>query len=166
MSNKSTVAELLELAIAAERAAETLYHGLESKFTRYDEVVAFWQEYADEEAMHAAWLEQLRDSLSPEKLSALADPSVLEEANRALQVPVERMLRDVHNLEDAYQLVNDLENSETNAVFDFLISNFAEDKKNQAFLRSQLQDHIGKLIIDFPSQFRLDVVRRQILAQD
>ena len=166
MSNKSTVAELLEMAVAAEKTAEELYHGLEAKFAHHEDVAAFWREYAGEEAMHAEWLERLRDSLAPERLSAPADPGVLAEANRALQVSVERVLQNVHNLEDAYQLVNDLENSETNAVFDFLIANFAEDKKTQAFLRSQLKDHIGKLAIDFPSQFRLDIVRRQITAQD
>jgi rubrerythrin len=166
MSNESTIARLLDLAIAAEKAAEELYRGLGTRFAHHEDVADFWREYADEEVMHAAWLERLRDSLAPERLSAPADPGVMEEAHRALQVPVKRRLQDVHNLEDAYQLAHELESSETNAVFGFLIGNFAGDKKTRAFLRSQLQDHIGKLIIDFPSQFRLDVVRRQILAKD
>ena len=166
MTDKATLAQLLDLAIAAERAAEALYRGLELKFSDYDEVATFWQEYAGEEVVHAEWLGRLRDSLSPEQLAATANPSVLEEATRALRVPVKKRLQGVHNLEDAYQLVHEMENSETNAVFDFLISNFAEDKKTQAFLRSQLQDHIGKLAIDFPSQFRLDEVRKQIKAKD
>jgi rubrerythrin len=163
---KATIAELIDLAISAEKAAEELYHGLEAKFAHHEDAAAFWREYAGEEAMHAAWLERLRDSLPPERLSVPADPSVLRDANQALQVPVERRLRDVHDLEDAYQSVNDLENSETNAVFDFLITNFAEDAKTQAFLRSQLRDHIGKLAIDFPIQFRLASVRREIKAFD
>jgi rubrerythrin len=166
MSNKSTVAELIEMAIAAETAAEELYHKLEARFAHHEDVADFWREYAGEEAMHAEWLERLRDSLTPERLSAPADPGVLKEANQALQVPVEKRLQGVHDLEDAYQLVNELENSETNAVFDFLITNFAEDKKTQAFLRSQLQDHIGKLAINFPIQFRLASVRRQIKTKD
>jgi rubrerythrin len=166
MMSKSTVAELLEMAISAEKAAQGLYHRLEAKFAHHEDVAAFWREYAGEEAMHAEWLGRLRDSLTPERLSEPADPGVLKDANQALRVPVERMFQDVHNLEDAYQLVNDLENSETNAVFDFLITNFAEDKKTQAFLRSQLKDHIGKLAIDFPVQFKLASVREQIKAKD
>jgi rubrerythrin len=160
--SSATISELIGLAIAAERAAEELYRGLEAKFAHHEAVADFWHEYAEEEAMHAAWLERLRDSLPPERLSAPADPGVLEEATRALQVPVKRRLQGVHNLEDAYQLVHELENSETNAVFDFLITNFAEDEKAQAFLRSQLQDHIGKLAIDFPLQLRQASVRRGI----
>jgi rubrerythrin len=162
--NKSTIARLIELAIAAEKAAEELYRGLEAKFAHYEDVADFWGEYAGEEVMHATWLEQLRDSLAPKRLSAPADPDVMEDARRALQIPVKRRLQDVHDLEDAYQLAHELENSETNAVFGFLISNFAEDKKTQAFLRSQLQDHVGKLAFNFPVQ--PGVVRVQIKAKD
>lgn len=134
------------------------------QFARHEDVAGFWRECAGEEVMHAEWLERLRDSLTPERLSAPADPEVMEDARRALQVPVKRRLQDVYNLEDAYQLAHELENSETNAVFGFLISNFAEDKETQAFLRSQLQDHIGKLAFNFPIQ--PDVVRVQIKARD
>jgi hypothetical protein len=67
------------------------------------------------------------------------------------------------NLENAYQLVHELENSETNAVFDFLISNFAEDRTTQDFLRSQLKDRIGKLAFNFP--VRPGAVRLQIKAK-
>lgn len=166
MSNNSTIARLLELAIAAENAAEELYRGLEARFTHHEDIANFWREYARGEVMHAAWLERLRDSLTPERLSTPADSDVMEDAYRALQAPVKRWLQDVHNLEDAYQLAHELENSEINTVFEFLISNFAEDKKTQAFLRSQLRDHIGKLAIDFPVQFRLASVRKQIKVKD
>jgi rubrerythrin len=164
MSDKSTVAELIKLAIAAEKTAEELYQGLEAKFAHQEDAAAFWRRYAGEEAMHAAWLEQLQESLTSEQLAAQADPSILESANRALQVSVDRRLKEVENLEDAYQLVHELENSETNAVFDFLITNFSEDAKTQTFLRSQLKDHIGKLTTDFPVP--LDALRRQIRAKD
>jgi rubrerythrin len=164
MPNKSTIAELIEMAIAAEKAAEELYQGLAAKFAHQEDAAAFWRRYAGEEAMHAAWLERLQESLTSEQSATPADPSILESANRALQVSVDRRLKEVENLEDAYQLVHDLENSETNAVFDFLITNFSEDKKTQTFLRSQLQDHIGKLTSEFPVP--LDAVRRQIRAKD
>jgi hypothetical protein len=165
MSDK-TVAQLFEMAIAAEKAAEELYHGLKSKFARHQEVADFWQEYADEEAMHANWLRQMRDSLTPEQLAQPADASILQSAHRAFQVSVEKALKGVKNLDDAYELVNDLENSETNAVFEFIIGCFGEDEKAQTFLRSQLRDHIGRLIADFPTQFRTATARRGVGALD
>jgi hypothetical protein len=90
----------------------------------------------------------------------------MEKAHGVLRFSVEDALKGVRNLEDAYQLVNELENSETNAIFEFLIANFAEDQKTQAFLRSQLRDHVGKLMIDFPVQFKQADVRREIGALD
>ncbi|OQY21229.1 MAG: hypothetical protein B6I35_08850 [Anaerolineaceae bacterium 4572_32.2] len=44
-----TVAELFEMAIGAEKAAEELYHGLAAKFAHHPEVADFWKEYAAEE---------------------------------------------------------------------------------------------------------------------
>jgi hypothetical protein len=61
-------------------------------------------------------------------------------------------------------LVNELENAETNAVFEFMLANFSKDEDAKLFLRSQLKDHIGKLMIDFPSQFASAAIRRQVKA--
>ena len=162
MSNKATVTELFELAIAAEKAAKELYNGLEAKFAHHQEVADFWGKYAAEEAGHAQWLEHLRDTSSPEQLSVPADPLILKDAHKILQFSVENSLKNIKNLEDAYQLVNELENSETNAVFEFLITNFSSDEETQSFLRSQLKDHIAKLMIKFPTQFKSATRRRAI----
>ena len=109
-------------------------------------------QYAVEEAGHAKWLERLRDGLSSEELSAPANPLMLKEARKMLQTSVDNTLTGVKNLRDAYELTNELEHSETNAIFEFLIDNFAADKKTQDFLRSLLKDHIAKLMLWFPTQ--------------
>ncbi len=46
MSDKATIAELFELAIGAEKIAETLYRGLEAKFAHHPEIADFWCFYA------------------------------------------------------------------------------------------------------------------------
>ena len=166
MPDSATTNELFELAIAAERAAETLYQRIAAKFAPYPEVATFWANYAQEEVMHAQWLEQIREKTSPEQLSAPADPYQLENVHRVLQFSIENALADIDNLEDAYQLANDVEHSETNAIFEFLISNFSTDKKVQAFLRSQLRDHVARLMIDLPTQFRHAANRRMIKASN
>ena len=93
MSNKSTLARLFELAIAAEKAAEELYRGLEAKFAHHEDVADFWREYAGEEVMHAAWLERLRDSLAPERLSAPADPDVMDYVSETIATLPDRQCR-------------------------------------------------------------------------
>ena len=165
MTKDTTVAALFDLAISAEKLAEELYHGLAAKFAHQPVVADFWNRYAEEEAMHALWLTQLRDGLSAEELSAQADPTTLREAQAALRVSVKQVLDQVQDLEDAYQLVNELENAETNAVFDFLITHFSSDDKTQSFLRAQLTEHVGRLMIDFPTQFKGAAMRRKVMAQ-
>ena len=164
MSNENTVAKLLELAIGAEKAAEELYRQLEAKFAQHQDVADFWRGYAAEEAGHARWLQKLRDTQSPEQLSAPADPSILKEAYMLAQFSTEHALKQVKTLEDAYQLVNELENSETNMVFEFLITNYSSDKEAQSFLRSQLKDHIARLVVEFPARFRQRASRQATRA--
>jgi rubrerythrin len=165
MAKTATVATLFELAIAAERAAEALYRGLEKKFAHHQPAADFWDSYAKEEDRHAHWLERARDRLSAEQLSAPADPNVLQQANKALKFSVEHALKGIRNLEDAYQLTSELENAETNAIFEFLINNFTTDEQTTAFLRAQLKGHVGQIMIEFPTQFNSQA-RREIKAQD
>ena len=153
MSNQESVAELFELAIAAEEAAEALYRGFGAKFAHHQDVATFWRKYADEEIGHIRWLDGVRDKSSLEQLSAPADLSVLKDAREFLRFSPQHALEGVTNLEDAYQLANELENSEINVVFEFIITNFSADESAGSFLRSQLKDHIARLMTEFPARF-------------
>ena len=166
MAQGTTVAELFELAIGLERTAETLYRGLAAKFPSYDDVVAFWEQYAVEEAGHALWLQRLRDELDADKLVAVADPSMVKYAVSVLNLSVETSLARVRNLEDAYQLVNDVESSETNAVFDFLVTNFAYSKEVLSFLQRQLESHVARLMDEFPARFQSRRARMAVVVQN
>lgn len=164
MNSQAPVDELISMAISAELTARDLYLQLEKMFAPHTDVALFWKRYADEEAGHARWLEQLRQRLTAEQLAAPADPTALKNARKALAIPVDKLLEQIDNLEDAYQLVNELEGAETNAVFDFLISEFSEDEKTLAFLRTQLREHVGHLMIDLPARFKGAGVRTQTKA--
>ncbi len=155
MTGQATVAELFKLAIELEESTQELYRGFETKFSRHQKIADFWKQYAAEEAGHAKWLARLRDSLSAEELSAPADPSMIETARRMLKSSIKHRLADITNLEDAYELAHELENSETNAIFEFLIVHFSTDEATQDFLRSHLKDHIGKLMLWSPAQFNV-----------
>ena len=166
MPKNATVAELFELAISAEKAAEEMYRGLEAKFAHYPEVAGFWKEYASEETGHARWLERLRDRLSQEDLSAPADSRALENARVVIGFSVEDALEEIKNLQGAYQVANELESAETNTVFEFLITHFSSDDDTQSFLKTQLRDHVAKLTTGFPAQFKEAAVRLAIEALD
>jgi rubrerythrin len=164
MSDTETTAELFELAIAAEEAAEELYLGLKAKFAHQPEIAEFWREYAKEEVGHACWLESVRDKSSQEQLSAPADPSILNDARKLLRFSPQHALDEITNLEDAYQLANDLENSEINVVFEFIITNFSSNESAGSFLRAQLRDHIAKLVTQFPPRFTSAASRQAVKA--
>lgn len=159
-----TVAQAFEIAIAAERAAEKLFQGLEAKFAHHPEVAIFWKQYADDEEKHAKWLEDLKAKLTTEQLSGLVDAHTRELLQAITDLPVEKALAGVKDLEDAYQLVNDIETGETNAIFQFLLNNFEPDGQIRDFLRMQLNKHIGKLSIDLPIQYKGIPARKAIQA--
>lgn len=162
--NADTIKNLFEYAIELENAAERLYRRLGDMFADHADVAEFWNHYADEERGHALYLEQARDRMDVESLSMPANDDMLQRVRKCMDKASQIRLDRILNLEDAYQLATELESSETNAVFEFMLSNFsAEDlEKNQEFLRSQLKDHIAKLTTDFPPEYKSRVARQNI----
>ncbi len=162
--DKVTVAQAFEVAIATEKAAERLFQGLEAKFAHHEDVATFWKQYTLDEAQHAEWLEGLKARLTTEQLSGLIDAHTVGLLQTVAGFSVEKALIGVKNLEDAYQLVNEIESGETNAIFQFLFDNFETDVQVQDFLRAQLSEHIARLSLDFPVQYRVTISRKAIQA--
>jgi rubrerythrin len=156
---EATIANLINLAIQSEEAAERLYKRLAELFAAEPEVEAFWLKYAQDESGHANWLRKLPERSTATQLNAPADPEIWKAAQKAATAPVEKYLQAITTLEDAYTLAVDLENSETNVVFDFLVAEYATDKQTLPFLRQQMQQHIQRLQDEFPLAYRSRVRR-------
>lgn len=159
-----TLNDTLAIAIGAERACEKLFHGLEAKFAAYPDLAAFWHQYAMDEVGHANWLEKLRARLTPSQLGEPVDSQVVEMMQAVSDFSVEGALSHVKNLEDAYQLVTDVENGETNAIFKFLLDHIETDDALRIFIRNQLGKHVAKLALELPTQYKGSLARRVILA--
>jgi len=159
-----TLSDVIDTSVAAERAAERLYLGLAAKFARYPDLVDYWQEYAREERQHATWLETLCDRVAPEEMGRLVDLATTQMVQTVANFSVEKALGQVRTLEDAYQLVTEIENSETNAIFNFVINNIDIDSTTADFLRSQLHEHVSQLSHRLPVQYVSQVSRQLILA--
>ena len=164
MPDEVTVNQLFDMAIGAERVAESVYRRLQAMFAPHPDVVRFWSDYAAAEDSHARWLEQIRATLDAEQLAAPADPRTVHAAQELLRFPVEQALQGIKTLDDAYQLASEMESGETNVVFDFLIGHCASDPQAQAFMRSQLKDHISKISGGFPARFRSSPSRLSVKA--
>jgi len=161
-----TVDELFEAAIGLEHSMAQLYQRFADHFSHHPQVASFWRRYADEEHGHAVYLEHIRSGMPPQGLSALPDATIARRV-RACQTTMAAELRaPIVTLEQAYQLAIELENSETNAVFEFMIMNFSTGdlSKSHKFLRNQLSSHISHLTTHFPQEYRNSVVRQRVDA--
>lgn len=160
------ISDLFRHAINLERSAETLYKGMAELFSREPAVRKFWEQYANEENGHALYLERVRDAMEQTRLAEQADEAILRQVRYCLEATSETRLESVHNLEDAYRLATEIESSETNAIFSFIIANFSTDElvKSQNFLRVQLEKHATKLEREFPLPYKSRLNRQNLSA--
>jgi len=162
-----TVDVLFDYAIELENAAESLYENMAALFSHEPNVKQFWLQYAKEERGHASYLERVRKAMSAEDLAQPAEESILQQAHRSLQDAANLDLGRIRNLEDAYQLATNVENSETNAIFDFMMTNFSTEElaKSYKFLKVQLSSHIKKLEREFPEPYQSRDRRRALMVR-
>jgi len=160
-----TIEQAFAEAIQAEKSAEHLYLGLAQKFSSMPEVASFWRLFATEEATHFEWLNNLAARLSQSDREKLVDTHTQDLFYEVRLFSWENALASIHDLAEAFEEVNDLENGETNAVFRFLIDNFEVDKSIRDFLLAQLAFHIARLSTNLPVPFR-DILNRQATKAD
>ncbi len=164
-TNHGTIAHLLEIALQAERQTEELYLGLARLFAKSEDVAAFWKSYAAEENGHARWIEGLRARTSDDRLATTADPEILSQAERSVSVWPEERLAEVKDLQQGFEIANEIESGEINIVFDFLIGYFAADESTKTFLHSQLREHIQRLMSGFPEAYKFAALRKAVPAE-
>jgi rubrerythrin len=167
MTKASTIGHIFELSIALEQSAEAFYRGLALRFAHEPEVATFWKKYADEEAGHARWLANLRGQLDAARLRQPLDhvDELIDGAYRLLEVPPEKLLAGITNLEQAYRTAAAMESSETNTIFEFLITNYSIASRSRDFLREQIHNHAEKIVQQFPEAFREPAKQREVKAK-
>jgi rubrerythrin len=159
----SKAGELLELSLEFEQNARELYKKWSEIFAKIPDVAAFWSELAADESVHARLLEDLRARPSPEQLTTIIESNLIGDTKRLL-VYLQKG-QNIGNLDQAYQYANMIENSEINPLFEVIMSTFEPDEKAITLLRSQLNEHIGKLTYKFPKRFSRPELRQAIKVQ-
>jgi hypothetical protein len=160
------VRQAFEVAMRAEKTAERLYQGLAEKFIEHAEIVAFCLQYAADEIKHAGWLLDLKIRLNEDQLAKPVDADTLNLLQAVSQFSLEQALSSVNDLEDAYQLIDEVENGETNAIFQFLMNNFESNAQIRMFLREQLAKHVARLATDLPAQYLETAARRAVKTRE
>ncbi|MBC7226850.1 MAG: hypothetical protein H5T61_06405 [Thermoflexales bacterium] len=140
-----TVSDMIALLLQAEIAAQTLYLRLMEAFAHEPDASRVWWKMGADEAAHIRLLEQIRDSLPPDRLQAPADPIWLEQAKSAARFSPERVMARIQTLEDAYQEAHAIENSEINAVFEFVMTEYFPRPLRLEFIHNMLREHVDRL---------------------
>ncbi len=153
------IGTLLDMLIEMEQASQDFHLRLQKMFAHQPEAKAVWWQMAADEALHIWLLEQAKASLTPEQRAAPVDPQVWEQVQALMAISPEAVLERIQTLEDAYQAVHELEHYEFGAVLDFLFSEFFPAEFQQAFIRSQLREHLARL-----EGLRTPEWRRTVLA--
>lgn len=164
MKNQSTIATLFELGLSLEQAAESFYRRLAQMFAHEADISLFWNHYANEEAGHIRFLRNLRAGLSEVELNRPVDDLLIKSAQQELERISSMPLDESRTLEDAYSLAMELENQETNAIFEFLAVNCSPKEETGQFLRQQLHQHINKLTTSFPAPYQSKLKRQSVLV--
>jgi rubrerythrin len=162
---QGTMSDLFTWAITAEREAQTLYLGLAERFAHEPQVADFWREMAEEERLHIEGLQQIFESLTPQQQETPADPDTLWKAHELSQFSASKALQGIKTLEDAYELAHELEYSEVNTVFEFILTEFVGDETRRSFVITQLREHMARLL-NSPTILYNSGWRRSVEAQD
>ena len=157
MVAQGNLENLFELAIALEHASEVFYRGLAVKFFADQELERFWSRFAAEEAGHARWLEDLLQKTRGSNALKLQEPApkkLLKAARDLLHVSPGKALESITNLEEAYRNAITIESSETNIIFEFLVTDFAFTAQSRLFLTNQLKNHADRAANEFPEKYK------------
>lgn len=141
-----TYAQVFEIAMDAERKAGQLYHSFVSLFAAYPPAVELWTNLARDEGYHLRVLEQIRDGLPEETLLEEVDPLLWEQAEILRRLEKSTSTFVVENMDEAYQLTHELEHSEVNTMFEFLVHAFSNGTEMETIALQQLREHLRRLL--------------------
>ncbi len=155
---------IFEIAIRAEREAQQLYLDIVAMFSAYQPAVDLWIALARDEHYHARALEHLLAEAPASALQAEISPLLWEQAQALLRLNHDQLRASIASLDDAYQLTHELEHSEVNSMFEFLVHAFLSDPKFEVVTLQNLREHLMRLV-QAPDTLGPAEVRQRIMAQ-
>jgi len=115
------------------------------KFAHVPEIVEFWGSMVEDESKHAKNLEEVYDTLTDVERSGPADSHLIRELRGILALRLEDVTGPVKTLDDAFNIANELEDSEVNAAFRTLMKKFIPKEKQRRALLETVEVHLARL---------------------
>lgn len=152
-----------KLAMNNESQAATLYVKFKEMFKTDLEATTFWDVMNKDELRHLALLKEIFASLASDILKQPTDAVTFQQAVKAQKDLDQVNLNNITNLDQAFELAHDLEFSEINIVFIYLVSCYHYSEEKLDMIIEEIDSHQVKLM-DFGAEHRTKNWRRSILA--
>ena len=159
-----TIDETFFLAIDIEHQLSELYGSLSDLFSNDRIGATLFQDLKKDELKHYHDLNSIHESLSAQILSSDADEELQKIAGRTKNVLDQIDTKMVKNLDEALELVHQLEFSEVNETNRFLTSSFVSAEDRRDFILSEITVH-QKRILDFRKGYRTREDMKKILPK-
>jgi rubrerythrin len=157
--------EIFQSAIEIEKKAGNIYERFAELFAAFPKIVDFWKGMNQDESGHAKWLLEMKESLSEEALSSYPDYDLILKVHSIKKSLDEYSKKKIENLDDAYELANEIESSEVNNLFRLLTKKFVSSEDRKKLLFSEINQHQLK-IMDFSKNFGDGLWRKEIPAEE
>lgn len=151
-SCEETIGLLFEHAIEIEHKAAHIYERLAKLFEHVPDMSDFWSDLVQDEMIHATTLQDVQKLLTPDQLSTRSNKKMWTDVTKIRHLLNEDLVGTIKTLNDAYELAHNLENSEVNAIFQFLTAEFVPSDTRRKFVVAEIAQHQKKLL-DFSSNF-------------
>ena len=145
MNKSETYQNLFKIVVSTEEELRQLYQLFAKEFMHYKEISDFWKSMAKDEFLHIKELENIYKSLSENQLNETVDNTVIENARKNLKRIQSAKTTQIQTLNEAYELSHEIENSEVNAVFLFIMHECCPSKKQVIFVEKEITIHLEKL---------------------
>jgi rubrerythrin len=141
----TTLNDLFEFAKGLEHYAQEVYAECARMFSGHSEAARIFGALAEDEKMHELELEKTRSGLAEEQLGQPGEPELVHKAKYLQDCSVEKTLLSIHNLNDAIEVAQDLENSEVNQLFRLLAIKSLPNEIRQQFVEKVISQHLSRL---------------------
>ncbi len=136
----------MELAINWETQARDLFSDFANLFIHEPKVYEFWIQLSTEESMHIGVLKDILNKIPPEKRLMEVGNEQWNSVTQVDELIKEASTKKVLTLDDAYELAQQLETSEINALFKMLVIDYLPDEEGHKMIVSEIREHIEKLM--------------------
>ena len=145
MKYSTSIKGLFSLALKTEMKLEEIYSFFSDKFSFNLEISNFWKSMANDEKVHISKLESLYETLNREQIELAADDIIVLKAKNNIGNILAVNLNIPLTLNDAFMLTHELEHSEINTVFTYLLKEFEPSQKQLELNMKQLEMHLNGL---------------------